>query len=461
MPSRQRKSGLRVSVADDAGGLREVADHRFEPGEWPISMQVSADEAQAWMAHVQASAETRGWSFSSFGQLHADENSGSMTLQLATGPGRSTIDIAWLKGRRGRLEIRVRPGGDPMAPLHVVRDFVDEVDTRLRTGQAESEHRRGILVYGGGLPWKGELWLTDTLRLGPPSRFPDALLGPQAVIVDAVVSGIGSHGITGNFHRLLQDLCLVLSPIIGIHLKQPRNKNDWVPETDSYHIITGCQIRLIGYAEIGLRPEFPNRGAAPPITRETVRRPGLERFGIWPEDTSERVPDDVEDLWRTYNALSATLRKQYLNACNAYQIAGRMWPDQRTAHAAFLVVACEALKSAGKRYDRANVYDVVSSLVGAQTAQQLESLRMKPQTTRSEHLHRGILVADEFASLLLGDPFADPSFDEMLTVLSQVTRICLIEWLRCRGQYKLTRRSRASVRVARRSHSKAQFARSR
>ncbi len=35
--------------------------------------------------------------------------------------------------------------------------------------------------------------------------------------------------------------------------------------------------------------------------------------------------------------------------------------------------------------------------------------------------------------------FKDPSFDEMLRALTVMTRVCLIEWLRCGGAYKVVR----------------------
>ncbi len=41
-----------------------------------------------------------------------------------------------------------------------------------------------------------------------------------------------------------------------------------------------------------------------------------------------------------------------------------MWPDQKTASAAFLVVACAALKLGGRRYENMDVYDVIADLVG-------------------------------------------------------------------------------------------------
>ena len=41
--------------------------------------------------------------------------------------------------------------------------------------------------------------------------------------------------------------------------------------------------------------------------------------------------------------------------------------------------------------------------------------------------------------MLVHDYFKDPSFDEMLRELSPITRVCLIEWLRCGGSYKVVR----------------------
>jgi len=120
-----------------------------------------------------------------------------------------------------------------------------------------------------------------------------------------------------------------------------------------------------------------------------------------------------------------------------------MWPDQRTAYAVFLVVACETLKPSGKRYDQANVYDVVASLITPSEGELLRGLSVQPQRVRSKHLHRGELASDELLPMLIHNPFKDPSFDEMIGELSRVSRVCLIEWLRCRGDYTLVRLPRS------------------
>lgn len=54
-----------------------------------------------------------------------------------------------------------------------------------------------------------------------------------------------------------------------------------------------------------------------------------------------------------------------------------------------------------------------------------------------QHLHRGVLATGELLPILIHDYFANPSFDELLRELSPVCRMCLIEWLRCGGEYTL------------------------
>jgi len=82
-------------------------------------------------------------------------------------------------------------------------------------------------------------------------------------------------------------------------------------------------------------------------------------IGITPEMTERWVPDDTEPLWSLFLGLPNDKRDQFIKAGNAYLIAQTMWPEQPTAYASFLVVACEALKPPGRRYRWMNVYDVV------------------------------------------------------------------------------------------------------
>jgi hypothetical protein len=120
-------------------------------------------------------------------------------------------------------------------------------------------------------------------------------------------------------------------------------------------------------------------------------------------------------------------------------VAMSMWPDQRTAYAAFLVVACEALKPIGGRYKSVTIYDVIASLVSPNEAKRIRELSVPPHEVRHGHLHRGELAAGELLPMLVHDYFMDPSFHEMLTELSVISRVCLIEWLRRGGTYKVVR----------------------
>jgi hypothetical protein len=56
----KQKSSAQFHVADGAGGMRQVADLRFEAGEWPIELVVPANDAESWMAHLEAEPEERG-----------------------------------------------------------------------------------------------------------------------------------------------------------------------------------------------------------------------------------------------------------------------------------------------------------------------------------------------------------------------------------------------------------------
>jgi len=443
----KQKSSAQIQVADGAGGMRQVVDLRFEAGEWPITLVVSVKEAENWMAHLTAETEERGWNSSAFSQLDASENSGTISVRTTSGPSSATIDIVWEKSRAKELRLRARPSGEPPLSIDDVQGFINAVNERARTEKMLRAHRRAFLMYDG-LPWRGELWLDDNHRLGPPSKYPDTLLGTQIVVVDAMMDGIGQQGVTANFQRRLYELRVFLSFVFGLKIELNKSEQVWVYDVNSEGQIKDCMLRNTGYVELSSQTEFPAVGSAPPVARRDVARPGLGPYGIWPDMQEEWVPADIEQLWESFLRLPNPKSTQLLHAGNAYLIAQSMWPDQRTAYAAFLVVACEALKPTGRRYDRMNVYDVVASLVGVGDAAQLRRLSLHPQKVRSEHLHRGKLSAGELLPMLMHNHFMDPSFDEMLRILARVCRICLIEWLRREGKYEVIRLAREKHRTA-------------
>jgi hypothetical protein len=437
----KRKPSSQIQVADGAGGTRPVADLRFEAGEWPIERVVPSKDSKAWMAHLSAEVEERGWSCSGLSQLDGAENSGTLYVHTASGSSPPTVEIIWEKPRGAALRLRARPSGTPVLSLEVVGEFINATTARQRAGKILRAHQWALLTYDG-LPWHGELWLESELRLGPPSKHPtDALLSPQVLIVDAMVEGIGQQGVNANFQTRLHELRVFLSIILGLNVTSNKFERGWVYDVDEKLHIRDCRFGHVGYVETTKTPEFPSVGNAPPIERREASRPGLGPSGIWADMHEQWVPADIEELWRAFTGLPAAKRDHYLRAGNAYRIARSMWPEQRTAYASFLVVACEALKPIGKRYDNVNVYDVVASLLSPSEAEQLRKHSVRPQRVRSKHFHRGELAAGELLPFLIHDYFADPSFTEMLWELSRVCRVCLIEWLRCGGEYTLVRMS--------------------
>ncbi len=434
----KQKSSAQIHAADGAGGMRQIADFRFETDEWPIALVVPAKDAETWMAHLSAEVEERGWNSSSLSQLDAAENSGTLSVHAANGPSPATLHIVWERPRGKELRLRARPSDDPVLPLDVAHDFINAVGARVRTGKVLCAHQHALLTYDC-LPWRGELWLDDNHRLGPPSKYPDSLLGPQILVVDAMIEGIGRWGVAANFQKRLHELRIFLGFVLGLRLEVSKFERGWVYDADAKGRFTDCKLRNIGYVELSPKAGFPKRGCAPPVERRDVTRPGLGPYGITSDMHEEWVPGDIEELWQSFMALLPAKRDHLLRAGNAYMIAQLMWPDQRTAFAAFLVVACEALKPTGNTGNRLNVYDVVASLVSPNEAHGLRQLTFQPQQVRSKHLHRGELVAGELLPMLFDDHFRDPSFDEMLRIFSRISRVCLIEWLRLGGKYKVIR----------------------
>ena len=434
----KQKSSAQIHVADGAGGMRHVSDLRFEAGEWPIELVVPANDAEIWMAHLDAEAEEHGWYSSSFSQLEATENSGTLSVHTAIGPYTPTLDIVWERPRGKELRLRARPSGDPALPLDVAHAFINSVSERVRVRKTLRAHRRAFLTYDG-LPWQGELWLDADHRLGPPSRHPDTLLGPQIVVVDAMIEGIGQQGVTATFQKRLRELQVFLGFVLGIKPEISKFERAWVPEVDAEGRFTDCKLRDVGYIELSPQEGFPKPGSARPIERRNVTRPGLGPLGITSDVNELWVPADIERLWDTFVRLPDSRREHLLRAGNAYLIAKSMWPDQRTAYAAFLVVACEALKPTGKRYNSLEIYDVIASLLSPNEAKHLRELSvLHPQRVRHGHLHRGELAAGKLLPMLVHDHFMDPSFDEMLSALTAISRLCLIEWLRCGGSYRVS-----------------------
>lgn len=434
-----RASGAEFRVTDGIGGQREVVDHRFDNRPWSFDFVVSAADANDWMRHLAAEVEERGWGWSGLSELDPSMNNGSLTLSSSLGEAPASIEIAWQRVRGKALHVRARTGGEPQLESAMAENVFAAVRERAHNGTTLRRHQRAILSYRG-LPWRGELWLDSSTRLGPPTRFPESLLGPQNILVDMIVEGIGHQGVSENFQCRLQELRLFLVILLGIEPRPAGSEFVWVTNLDRTSGQTTTAIASLGYSESNWSPTFPEPGLARPIERRSFSRPGLGPYGIAADMTERWIPADAEELWRQLNDLPPSRKKQLLQAANAYMVAQSLWPDQRTAYAAFVVVACEALKPVGRKYDDLNVYDVIASLFSEEEALALrKEYTPHPQRVRSRHVHRGQVEAGELGPLLLSDFFGDPSFDEMLRRLTSTVRVCLIEWLRRKGEYAVQR----------------------
>ena len=142
----KQKPSAQIHVADGAGGMREVADLRFETGEWPLTLVVPSKDAETWMAHLHAEIEARNWSSSGLSQLDGVENSGTLSVHTASGPSPPAVDIVWEKPRRAALRLRARPSGTPVLSLDVARALIDATSARQRAGTTLRAERQALLT---------------------------------------------------------------------------------------------------------------------------------------------------------------------------------------------------------------------------------------------------------------------------------------------------------------------------
>ena len=436
----QNRSAAQILVSDGSGALVPLVDHVAADDDWPIKLEVSSVAANSWMEHFNAEIHARNWPGGGTSQLAAIGNAGSMTFNATGSTTPFEIQISWERPRNGNLFLYARTV--PAAPnqLATARDFVDAVNSRHAANRLDRQYGRAVLVYHG-LPWKGEVWLNETLRLGPPSKYPEGmLLGPQALIVDAICEGIGWQGVSSHFEKLIRELRIFLRVAIGIKLKLSGLKHGWVAETNKETGVPSAAYGMIGYIETSLSTTLPMQGSAPPAERREVHMPKFGPQGIHLDMSEQWVPQDIEALWARLQTLPDKLREQFLRAGDVLLAADSLWPDHRTSHLAMNVAACEALKPPGKKFDHWNAYDVVTVFLGPRAANELRSFKSHPQKVRSGHVHRGELAANELLTSASQDLFQDPSFDIMARSMIRAVRGCMIEWLRAGGNFGSYRR---------------------
>jgi hypothetical protein len=72
---------------------------------------------------------------------------------------------------------------------------------------------------------------------------------------------------------------------------------------------------------------------------------------------------------------------------------------------------------------------VIEGLLGKPTSMQLRQHVFPAQRVRSSHLHTGEFYGSELAWMAFMTSYRDPSFDEALEQMAQVTPAAIIEWL--------------------------------
>jgi hypothetical protein len=204
------KSKSTILIADGSGGMHQVQDRRFDATtDWPVRFEVPSEQADTWRRYFSAECERRGWSSGGIGQVEARENSGSMTVN-AGDKDKPQLAVVWERKRDGPMTVRARSAGEPELPLAEVQALFDQVNEKCRSGAKKRLYTRGVLEYDG-LPWRGEFWLDDTLRLGPPSRQDEtALLGPRVILVDALVDCVSRSESPWVFDKQVRELSTFL-----------------------------------------------------------------------------------------------------------------------------------------------------------------------------------------------------------------------------------------------------------
>ena len=360
------------------------------------------------------------------------ENSGSITVSSGE-PGSPQLAVVWDRKRDGPINIRARSAGRLEFAITHAQELFDQINNRCRQGATERFYRRGQLEYER-LAWRGELWLDDTLRLGPPSQqYETALLGPRIIIVNALVDCAGLSDAPVVFSQVLRELSAFLTVVMGTLVQVPKPGKNWT-WTDG---AADCTVRTLGYFETDSHQQMPAPGVCHPVPLRPVTRPDFSRRGIDGSINEQDVPADIIDLWTTYRALTKDQRRDFSQAAAKWQEALLHWGERSTLSFALMVVACEALKPSAPQFKDHNIYHVVEALLGKPHAAHLRESALRPQEVRSAHFHRGEFRGSEFVQAAITSSYYDPTFTQACDELALITQAAIVEWLRRGGTFTM------------------------
>ncbi len=430
-------------AADSAGEMTQVQDRRFEKtSDWPVRFEVPKEQADTWLQYFSAECAKRGWSCTSFGQLESKENSGSITVNTG-GAEQPQLAVVWERKRGGPIKVQARSGATSEFSLDQANELFRQVNERSRAAATEQFHCGWHLRYEG-LPWRGELWLNESLRLGPPSQQDEsALIGPRIILVDALVAGIDQLHASAAFGMALRELSAFLTAVMGTNVGvSPNGGRGWTWSTDSSGQVLQCDIRNLGYREERWLTEMPTKGQIQPVPLKAIHRPDFSLQGIDGTQTEIHLPEDIVDLWQAFGRLPPDRRQQFLQVGSMWQLALSLGQEYQTARFAWMVAACEVLKPPEPQFKDHNIYHVAEALLGKPTANLLQEQWFRPQGVRNAHLHRGEFRGSEFVQHVMMSSFQDPTFDQACRVLRQITQAAIIEWLRQNGNFTMLQLTR-------------------
>jgi hypothetical protein len=414
--------------------MMEVKDRRFEGGDWPIKFEIPVEQQQAdrWSRYLAWGCHQRGWSPSALGQLERAENSGTITL---VANGIPQLEIVWERKREGSLKAKARLAASrgvfkPNLTTSEAEQFFREVNDRCAAAVTEPLYVRSTLQYDNGMAWRGELWLDDKTRLGPPSLQDEtATIGPRIVHVDATVECVGEPDIVYARQLILLEVSAFLSVVSQQAVQLMDHGRVWVFTPD----MKGCEVRSLGYLEPANPLSMPSRGRVHQVPLYALDNPPRGIDGSTNEIT---IREDVADLWALYRSLSVQQRAQFLQAAAKWQEAIIHWQDRPSLSFTLMVIACEALKPHDAD-DRQNCYDVIEALLGRTAVDRVRQNPFPAQRVRGTHLHTGEFHGSE---LILTDflaSYRDPTFREVHREMFQVTSAAIIEWLKRRGTFQM------------------------
>jgi hypothetical protein len=315
-----------------------------------------------------------------------------------------------------------------------LQTFFDAVNTCCAAKATSRYYRWSYLEYHGR-PWLGELWLDDTLRLGPPSvQYDKAVYGPRAVIVSAAVEAVSEADASIVFRGLLTELSLFLSVVMK-SVVQITDQSDavWTSEIGADGK-TVCSVRNLGYFELGGPLQMPARGVVQPVPLYSITRPCLsEHYGMEDQAT---LPADVGTLWAHYQALKSEQKSKFLQVAAKWQEALIHWKNRGTLSFTLLVVACEALKPSERDFNDHTINEVAGALLNDTVSERLKQDWFRAHYMRSQHLHLGEVRYGELQPSSMRD-FFDPTLREAHWELSRVVNAAIIEWLSLRGDFTL------------------------